>query len=99
MCWENPKEWSQWIPLAEWWYNTIFHTSTKATPYELLYGQKPPIYSLYIPKSVVIEAVDRSFEARERMLVVLRYHLHRSVNTMKQKADSKRSDREFQLGQ
>lgn len=33
------------------------------------------------------------------MLAVLKHHLHQSVNTMKQKADTRRSDREFQIGQ
>lgn len=33
------------------------------------------------------------------MLAVLKYHLHRAVNTMKQRANLKRTDQEFQVGQ
>ena len=39
MCSDSPKQWSKWLPLAEWWYNTTYHSSIKATPYEIVYGQ------------------------------------------------------------
>jgi transposase InsO family protein len=26
---DKPKEWLRWLPLAEWWYNTNIHASTK----------------------------------------------------------------------
>jgi len=41
MCAKSPKNWVKWLPLAEWWYNTTYHTATKATPYEIMYGQLP----------------------------------------------------------
>jgi hypothetical protein len=34
----KPKEWSNWLPMAEWWYNTNHHSSTGYTPFEALYG-------------------------------------------------------------
>lgn len=40
---EAPHTWSKWLPLAEWWYNTTFHSSIKSTPFEIVYGQPPPI--------------------------------------------------------
>lgn len=36
MCCDNPHEWSSWLPLAEWWYNTHFHSATQLTPYEIV---------------------------------------------------------------
>ncbi|XP_056690204.1 uncharacterized protein [Spinacia oleracea] len=47
MCSDQPKEWSAWLPLDEWWYNTHFHSSTHLTPYEIVYGQ-PPLYIFLI---------------------------------------------------
>jgi hypothetical protein len=35
-------QWFKWLPLAEWWYNTSFHTATKMTPFMALYGYHPP---------------------------------------------------------
>ncbi|GKA40938.1 retrotransposable element Tf2 [Tanacetum coccineum] len=34
MTGERPKEWVQWLPLAEYWYNTNKHSSINVTPYE-----------------------------------------------------------------
>ena len=42
MCLDSPNEWSKWLPLAEFWYNTTFHSATQLTPYEVLYNQPPP---------------------------------------------------------
>ena len=39
---EKQHQWAQWLPLAEWWYNTTYHTATRMTPFEAVYGQKPP---------------------------------------------------------
>ncbi|PKA64689.1 putative mitochondrial protein [Apostasia shenzhenica] len=36
MSGERPKDWAQWLPLSEWWYNTNYHSSTKTTPYEIV---------------------------------------------------------------
>lgn len=33
MCGDKPKEWAHWIALAEYWYNTTFHTAINTTPY------------------------------------------------------------------
>jgi hypothetical protein len=42
MCSDRPKSWSRWLSLAEWWYNTNFHSSIQMTPFEALFGYKPP---------------------------------------------------------
>ncbi|KAL0440343.1 UNVERIFIED_CONTAM: Transposon Ty3-G Gag-Pol polyprotein [Sesamum latifolium] len=42
MTGDQPKEWAYWLPLAEWWYNTSFHSSIRTTAYEVVYGQPPP---------------------------------------------------------
>jgi len=34
----QPVHWVRWIPLAEWWYNTSYHSTSKMTPYEAMYG-------------------------------------------------------------
>lgn len=36
-----PAQWSQWLSLAEFWYNTNFHSAINKTPFEVLYGNRP----------------------------------------------------------
>jgi hypothetical protein len=35
---DRPKQWLLWLPWAEFWYNTTWHSSIKMTPYEAVYG-------------------------------------------------------------
>ena len=60
---DDPKDWSLWLPLAEFWYNTNYHSSAKTTPYEIVYGQSPPVHIPYLPEATIVESVDRSLKA------------------------------------
>jgi len=51
--------WVQWLPLAEWWYNTNYHATTKMTPYETIYGQLPPSPTSYIQGCSKVQAVNQ----------------------------------------
>lgn len=64
MAGEKPSEWTVWLPLVEWWYNTHFHTSLQSTPYEVVYSQTPLSHAVYIPGDSSIATVDRSLTAR-----------------------------------
>lgn len=71
----------------QWWYNTHFHSAIQPTPYEILYGQPPPIHLHYLPGTVASVTVDRSLQAREDALRLLKFHLMRAQNRMKQQAE------------
>ena len=45
---DKPKLWVDWFSLVEWWYNSTFHTSTKMTPFEAVYGTPPIRPEAYI---------------------------------------------------
>ena len=34
---EKKNQWTQWLPLAEWWYNTSYYIATHMTPFEVVY--------------------------------------------------------------
>lgn len=36
-----PKKWSSWLSLAEFWYNTSYHSALNKTPFVVLYGHEP----------------------------------------------------------
>nr|GEZ38044.1 hypothetical protein [Tanacetum cinerariifolium] len=90
MCGEKSKEWVKWLPLAEFWYNTNYHTSTKTTPYEAVYCQTPHIHVPYIPGDSRVEEVDRTLQAREEAIKVLKFHLKRSQDRMRNQANKHR---------
>lgn len=92
---DAPQTWSKWLPLAEWWYNTTFHSAIKCTPFEIVYGQPPPVHLPYLPGESSSVVVDRSLQKREELITMLKFHLLRAHNRMKQYADSHRSQREF----
>nr|GEW16251.1 putative mitochondrial protein [Tanacetum cinerariifolium] len=93
MCGEKPKEWVKWLSLAEFWYNTNYHTSTKTTPYEVVYCQTPHIHVPYIPGDSRVKIVDRTLQAREEAIKVLKFHLRRSQDRMRNQANKHMTDR------
>jgi hypothetical protein len=36
---KRKNQWSKWLLLIEWSYNTSYHKATRMTPFEALYGQ------------------------------------------------------------
>ncbi|GAA0145054.1 hypothetical protein LIER_05335 [Lithospermum erythrorhizon] len=72
MCSARPKDWSNWLPLAEFWYNTNFHSSLKLAPFEALYGYKPPhIPAASYLKEVQTEAKDM-LEQRKQLTELIK---------------------------
>ncbi|XP_035549739.1 uncharacterized protein LOC118349426 [Juglans regia] len=65
---DKPKGWFEWLPLAEWWYNTTCHASTKMTPYEAVYGVPPVKLQQYIPGLSQNQAVEELLRTREEIL-------------------------------
>ena len=49
---DKQTQWFKWLPLAEWWYNTSFHTATKMTPFMALYGYHPPSITSSLKKNL-----------------------------------------------
>lgn len=79
---ENPRDWLKWLPLAEYWYNTNFHSAINTTPFEIVYGQ-PPTHHLHYTNGVsMVDAVDRSLSATEQAIVLLKFHLQRAQDRM-----------------
>jgi transposase InsO family protein len=46
-----PSKWSQWLPLAEYWYNTTYHSALGKTPFEVLYAYSPRHFGLVAPEA------------------------------------------------
>lgn len=93
-----PKKWVNWLPLAEYWYNSTYHTALKISPFQAMYGFPPPILSeLAVPGPPELDAVE-FLEARHHMTDQLKENLQQAQNRMKRYADLKRTEREFKVG-
>ncbi|KAL8127908.1 hypothetical protein AgCh_014740 [Apium graveolens] len=77
MCHEVPQDWAKWLPLAEFWYNSNFHSAINKTPYEVMYNQPPPIHRPYILGSTMLDTIDRIGD-----WVYLKLQLHRQVSVL-----------------
>ncbi|KAJ0981251.1 hypothetical protein J5N97_009506 [Dioscorea zingiberensis] len=93
-----PKSWSSWLSLAEFWYNTSYHTATKMTPFQALYGITPPIHLPYFPRDSSIASVDTTLKDREAVIQLLKQQLTKAQHRMKQQADKHRTERSFNVG-
>jgi hypothetical protein len=98
MVFQKPKKWAAWLPLAEWWYNTSYHTALKVSPFQALYGYAPPMISeISIPGPEDMEARDFLLE-KQQLLHQLKENLSQAQARMKRYADKKRSERVLEVG-
>lgn len=95
---ERPHLWSKWLPLAEYWYNTTFHSATQITPFEAVYGRPPPLHLPYLPEESKVEVVAKSLHDHEDMILLLQFHLLHAQHRMKQNAISIEQNEALRLG-
>ena len=91
------NKWLQWLPLAEWWYNSNYHMSAKMTHFQALYGYEPPRWKEIAQGDAKILAIKRQLEENQRVMQVLKDNLTMVQNRMKQQADQHRTEREFEV--
>jgi hypothetical protein len=83
MVFQSSRKWHKCLALAEWWYNTNYHSAIKTTPFEALYGYSPPhLPTSSIPKGNNL-AVQELLNARQQAVKDLRLQLERAQARMK----------------
>lgn len=98
MAFQEPHQWYSWLALAEWWYNTTYHTSLQMTPFQAMYGYPPPqINEFSVPCNVSVEA-RVTIEQKEAILRKLKSSLTEAQRRMKHYADRNRSERSLAVG-
>jgi hypothetical protein len=93
-----PKKWLQWLPLAEYWYNTSMHSAIGCSPFEALYGYAPHHFGFSAVDHCKAVTLDQWLQDRKVMTALIKQHLHRASLRMKKQADKGRSERQFQVG-
>lgn len=97
-CGERPKEWEQWIGWAEHWYNTTYHASINTTPFQIVYGRKPPPLILYGDKKTGCNTLEQQLLDRDMALLILREQLRLAQERMKRQAGKRRREVEYEVG-
>lgn len=92
-----PTKWTEWLPLAEYWYNTAFHTALGRTPFEILYGQQPRHLGLSTDSSSTNPDLNSWLQNRS-LNSVIQQQLLRAQQRMKHQADKNRTERHFNVG-
>ncbi len=80
----KPSTWCTLLPLAEWWYNSSFHSAIKMEPFEALYGYSPSFLPLIPVDSPTVGAVDTLLQEVQQLDKLLRENLLLAQNRMKQ---------------
>lgn len=96
---DQPKTWVTWLHWAEYWFNTTFHSATNRTPFEVVYGRKPPTIARWGLGETRVAAVQRELLDRDEALRQLKLQLQRAQDRMKTQADTKRVEKSFVLGE
>lgn len=94
----RPHKWVKWLALAEWWYNSTYHSAIKKSPFEAVYG--------VLPRQLCVPAANRSnvgvvgeFQVhREAMNQYLKEAITRAQHKYKQYSDKHRREVTFQVG-
>ena len=68
------------------------------TPFEVVYGQKPPSFLSYLSSVSKVQAVDQMLKVWEAILRTLKENLVMAQNRMKQQVDQGRYECQFAEG-
>ena len=94
----KPSSWVQWLPWAEYWYNTSHHSATNTTPFKALYGRDPPRLLRFGDVPTANAEVEEMIKGRDELLQELRDNLATAQARMQASANKKRRDVEFEVG-
>lgn len=87
------------MTMAEYCYNTSYHTSTKTSPFEATYSYPPPSIIDYVLGSTQIQATEHHLQDRTEQILKIKQHLAKAQERQKRHADKGRTDREYKEGE
>jgi ribosomal protein L21E len=93
-----PKQWKHWLGMAQFWYNSSYHSAIAMTPFEALFGHKPSYFGLTITAVDAPMSLASWLTDRNNMSALIHHHLLRAQQRMKHQADLHRSERIFTVG-
>ncbi|KAF2315773.1 hypothetical protein GH714_040311 [Hevea brasiliensis] len=95
---DKPTSWVDWLPWAEYCYNTSFHSTLHTTPFQVVYGREPPKSKTYDSGSSRVDAVDKALLDRDSILAGIHQRLQQAQQCMKIYYDKGHRDVQFAVG-
>ena len=92
ICFSNPKKRYYWLSLAEWWYNTSYHTSLNLTPFQALYGFPPPMIAEVILPDCPDDDARNILQNRQLANQLIKDNLLKAQARIKHQADKNRTE-------
>ncbi|TYK06599.1 Ty3/gypsy retrotransposon protein [Cucumis melo var. makuwa] len=74
-CSEKPREWSQWLHWAKYWYNTMYHSSIGITPFQVVYSRLPQPLTRNGDMETPNSTLDQQLKDKDVILGALKEHL------------------------
>ncbi|GKA96287.1 ty3-gypsy retrotransposon protein [Tanacetum coccineum] len=95
---DRPQQWVRFLPWAEFYYNTSYHSNIKMSLYQALYGRLPLSLLPYPLGSSKVATVEELLVERDELMRRLKQNLLDAKNRMEIKANRNRRDVEFNVG-
>lgn len=95
---DRPRTWIDWLPWAEYCYNTSFHSALRTTPFQVVYGRPPPALPPYQPGSAQTTTVDALLLDRDIFLEEVRSCLLQAQEYARRYYKDHHRDVEFNMG-
>ncbi|XP_050888979.1 uncharacterized protein LOC127094160 [Lathyrus oleraceus] len=94
---DEPQLWVCFLSPTEFLYNTSFHSAKGMTPFEALYGRKPPTLVPYTTRKSKINTLDELLHNKARILRLLKENLTKAINPIVQQVNLHRKDKQFEV--
>lgn len=79
----TPNQLAKWLPLAEYWYNTSYHSALQRSPFETLYGHVPRHFGMPDHSTTNVQDLEDLLRNREATMALLQQQLLRAQERMR----------------
>jgi hypothetical protein len=95
---DRPRAWVDWLAWAEYCYNTSYHSTLHASPFEVVYGRPPPPMLPYEPGMARSETAGDLLRTRDEILAEARQRLLQAQQLARKYYDAHHREAEFTVG-
>ena len=95
---DRPRDWLDWLPWAEFCYNTAFHSALRTSPFAVVYGRPPPDLLPYTQGRADTTAVDAMLASRDEFLAEVRARLLQAQEHARCTYDAKHRPLQLSVG-